>query len=331
MKKFHIRYAKKADIPADRVEYYQPLNPAEPDGAHIWSGFEPDPDGFALVKAGDLQRQLLAATNDATRRNQQLQGYRKKKDDDKSELYSPEEIEAAFAEIARLKEAAGKQPNAEDLRKQIHTELSTQFTTKERGHATVLEALRAELGFYRDAYKSGKGRALAAELMHHLPKVKPGLETVALDLLVQDILFEDVPPTEGKNKYVDYEPRMRGPNGFRLDSNTGKPIDPKAYATGDFLRQYGQMFEPRQGTNGTGVQNSPHGGGGGGGGGQGGGDGKWKGSGNHKMKRSEMVNDVGAYQRKLKSVPQGDFLQIVNDGDGVVAGEVPGQAAAARA
>src|SRR5688572_22227849 len=311
--KFFIRYAKKADVPADRVAFYQPINPNEPDGPQIWSAFEPDPDGFALIKAGDLQRQLKEHETTSTRRNQQLQAYRKNKGDEKSELYSPDEIEQMVQQLAQLKEAAGKQVNVDDLRKQVHAELQAQFATKEKGHSTVLDTVRKELGWYRDQYKTGKRRGLASELMHYLPKPKPGLEEVALNLLMQEIDFEDVAPAEGKNPFIDYAPRMRGPNGFRLDSNTGQPIDPKAHVTGEFLRQYGQMFEPRTGTNGTGVQNSNNapGGGGGGQGGQGGG--KGKGSGKFTMKRSEVSQDAGAYGRMLKSVPSGDYLQIVDD------------------
>lgn len=313
MAKIHIRYQSKGDVPANLAEFYSPIDPAKPDGPYVWSGFEPDPDGFALVNASKLQAELARLQADARRKDATLARFKKSDSDD---LYSQEELSSMAAAITRVAELEGKVVNPDELRKQVAAELNRQFEAESKQLKAQLEAAKKESGHYQNQYVDKIRRTEAAAALAGF-RPKKGLEEIAVERFMRDL--DIVGQDDEATGFKSFGSRVKGQSGHRLNAN-GEPMSPREYAK-EFVKSFGEMFEPSDSSTGTG-----HTGGGGGGGGAGAnppGGGK-KGSGRFMMKQSEVLSNVGAYRDQLARTPKNDFLQIVND-QGQVVDARPGQ------
>lgn len=322
--KIHIRYAKKSELPKGLEQLYGPVDPAEPDGPHIFSAFEADPDGYALLNVSQTNAELKAlrtAKADKDRQDKVLAKYRKQ---GTTELWSPEEIASLEQKIAEMTATLGKTPDVEKLTKQLAEQYEKQWEAKVKGASTMTEREKARADFYRDQYRNRLRATAAAEALQGL-QAKDGLADIALDTFANHIELEEVKP-KTDDGFPDFAPRVRGKDGSYRVNAKGEPITPREFAEGEFVRQRAELFKPRDGKAGTGFPGS---GAGGGGGGQGGGGGDPKhGSGKFKIKRSEMLQDGGAFRRLREQAPSTDMVQVLNE-DGSLDSVIPGLAKAA--
>lgn len=309
--KLRIRYTKKADVPAQFAQFYSPVDENDPDGVQMFSAFEPDPDGFALVNASKTQAELAKIQRDKQRQDATLAKFRKPNSTD---LWTPEDIERLVQAEARLAELDGKTPDLDAIRKQVAADVSKEWTGKVTTAQQQLEAERKAAQAYRDMLRDTIRTNTATAALGDL-RPKKGLAELAIERFAREIDLEEQ-AVEG-SAVPRFVPRVRGPNGYRVDAN-GMPIDPKVFAKTEFLRSYGELFEPTDSRNGTGAAGS------GGGGGNNPRQGS-KSSGRFTMTQDEMLRDTGAYRDRLRAVPATDALQIT-DQDGNVVREIPGQA-----
>ena len=308
--KLRIRYATKADLPKGFEAFYSPVDENNADGQQMFSGFESDPDGYALTNASQLQRDLKKLNADKARADQTLSRYRKPNSTD---LRTPEEIEELERQAAELAELRGKTPDIDSIRKAAAAEVKQQMEAQLRALNAQLESERKAKAFYNERYKERIRMTEASQAMLGMQAL-PGLEEVALDRFAREIDLEEFDTEEGMK---DYRSRIKGPNGHRIDAQ-GNPIAPSAYAKTEFRKKYASMFAPSDESVGTGHQGTkqkpPTGGGAAG-----------KGSGKFQMKSTDLLKNVGAYRDMLKTIPKDDFLQVVDD-SGAIVDTKPGQA-----
>lgn len=305
MPKILIRYKSSSEIPKGFEDMYRPVDDAKPDGPQIWDGFEPDPDGYAVTQAGKTQAELARLRKAQERQQAALDRYKKKDQDD---LWTPEEIEQAVQAAAQLAEIQGKQVDVADLRKQIAADIGAQFQQKERAIQAQLESTGKRASHFEEAYKQVILRNTATAALAKLPRPKKGLEEIAVDRFARELELEAIDQDGGFPQYV---PRVRGPNGHRIDAN-GEPIPPDRYAESEFGRAFAELFEPAERRNGTGTGTGDQAGR------QTGTTGR-QGSGRYQIRQSETLSDTGRYRDLIKSTPDSDFVQVLDDQGKVIA------------
>ncbi len=304
--KLHVRYPSRGEVPKGHEDQYSPIDETKPDGPQIWTGFEPDPDGYALVNASKLNADLARLQADKVRADATNARYRK---GNSKELWTPEEIAALEQMRGEYEALRGKVPDADAIRRQTAAELTQQ-------HAVALKALETRLqsegevtSWWRQEHEQMMRQQAARAALSALPRPKKGLENIPVDLLARDIELVGT-PVDGDERRLRYSPRIKGPNGPRVNAR-GEPISPEEYAKSEFIRVYGEMFEATDQRNGTGARGSdggnmprqPQGS---------------KGSGRFQLKQSDVLQDVGKLREGLKTVPKTDMLQIVDDAGQIV-------------
>lgn len=311
--KIFIRYSARADLPKGMEAFYSPVDPNDPDGAHMWDGFEPDTGGLAIANVAKLQQDIKRLTADKARADQFAAKYRKK---DSTDTYTPEEIEQLVQIAAQHAEDRGKTVDLDKIRKEVAAEIKGQSDQQVKAVQAQLETERKSTGYYRDRYRDRIRMTEAAAALAGL-RPKAGLSELALERFARELDLEEYDTEDGQK---DFRTRVKGPNGHRINAK-GEPIQPKEHAEGEFVRQYAELFEPRDRQSGTGLSDTRNGNNAGNNG-----AGAGKGSGRFVMKQTDMLADTGAYRKQLQSVPKTDFLHIIG-ADGKIVDVRPGMGA----
>lgn len=156
--------------------------------------------------------------------------------DEKGTLPEPDAYKEMLAEYARLKESAGKQPNAEELRRQFATDFENRYSAKfqvEQKARADAEKRAQELDAALD------GAILNSAVNEILAEMRPkeGKAEIVRMLLQRDLGIEKV---DGKRIV-----RVRGGDGVSWQAGNGADgyAPPKDYALNVIRAKHADMFQ----------------------------------------------------------------------------------------
>lgn len=188
---------------------------------------------------------LTTVTSDAKRYQERLKQFAI---DDKGTLPEPDAYREQLAEYARLKEQAGKQPNADELRKQLAADYEGRYAGKlTAAEKKIVDAEKRaqELDQALDnAILSSSINELIAEM-----RPKEGKAEIVRMLLQRDLGIEKV---EGKRIV-----RVRGADGnsWQIANTADGYASPKDYAMNVVRVKQADMFQG-EGSGGAGASNT---------------------------------------------------------------------------
>lgn len=199
------------------------------------------PDGWGLDNVAQSRAKLTKLEQDSKRAAERMKAFAK---NEKGDIYEAEEFASLLAEHKALKEAQGKQPNIEELRKQINQEAEGRYTKK----LTEAERRAAELDRELD------GTVLSATINDLVAQMRPKADKADLvRLLLREQLGLD---KEDGKRQVRVKDATPGGNGWMLGGNTQDGyMAPKDFALGNLRTKYADLFEG-DGASGAGAQST---------------------------------------------------------------------------
>lgn len=177
-----------ADQAAEIPEALRPLA-KEVDGKFTLT----PPDGWGIDNVAAVRGKQTKLEQDLKRRDDRLKGFSK---DDAGNIYEPDEFKAIVDEYRALKDAQGKAPNAEDLRKQVVGEVE---------------------GRYKRQLTEAEKRA--ADLDKRAADLDRELDNTTLDSVINSLVAE-MRPKEGKGDVV----RLLLRDKLGIDKSNGRQV-----------------------------------------------------------------------------------------------------------
>lgn len=234
------------------------------------------PDGWGVAHEAGYKTKLTKAEQDARRASERLRGFAI---DEAGNIPDPDSFKALLAEHKQLKEAQGKLPNIDELRKQTRAEVEAQYQKK----LSEAESGRTELDRALDnAVLNAEINALVAQL-----RPKDGKADL-VKLLLRDRLTLEKSGAERKVRVKDGESYMlgNGSDGF---------MPAKDYAMNVVRAQLADILEAEQ-SGGAGATSSgsrrPHG---------------------YSIKASEMSGNLAGYEQlKKRAAAEGKTVEVVD-------------------
>lgn len=216
-------------------ELPEPIRAAakEADGKFV---VEKLPDGWGLDLVAASRGKLTKAEQDLRRAQERLKAFAK---DEQGTLYEPDEFRELVTDYGRLKEAQGKAPNIDDLRRQIVAEAENKWSKKYGEAEKAREQLDRELD--RTTLEATIGQ-LVAEL-----GPKEGKAEVVKLLLREKLGIEK---KEGKRVV-----RVRNGDDWMPGGDQDGYMSPKDWALNSLRVQQADMFRG-DGESGAGVSQS---------------------------------------------------------------------------
>ena len=216
------------NIIADKAEELpEPLrqNAQEQGGKFVVSQL---PDGWGVDHVAAYKTKLTKAEQDLKRRDERLRGFAI---DDAGKIPEPDEFKGMLAELARLKEAQGKQPNVEELFRKAKAEAEAPYAKKladlekslsEHDRALDNSVLNSEINALIAAMRPKEGKA---DLLRLFLRDKLTLEKEGVDRKIR------VRAKEGSTSPYELG---NGPDGF---------MPAKDYVMGTLRAQVADLLE----------------------------------------------------------------------------------------
>lgn len=243
------------------------------------------PEGWGVENVAAVRGKQTKLEQDLARRDARLKAYAK---DEAGTLYEPDEIKESLAELARLREAQGKAPQLEDLRKQAVAEaqgLYTRKLTEAEKRAADFEKRAAELD--RELDNSTLENAISSAIAEMRPK--EGKAEIARLLLKERARIDK---EEGRRAVRVNDPAG---NGFMTGSGPDGFLGIREFGLNMLRTQHPDLFQG-DGASGAGA-----------------GAGPGRRTSGYTFKRADLQNNAGAFlalQRRAKA--EGKPVEIID-------------------
>lgn len=200
------------------------------------------PEGWGLDNVAQTRSKLTRAEQDLRRSGERLKAFAK---DDKGTLFEPDEFTALLTEHRTLKEAQGRQPNVDEMRKQIVADAEQRLGKK------LTEAEKRAVDLERELDNTTLDSAINQLVAEMRPKEG---KAEIVRLLLREKLGID--KADGKRNV-----RVRSADGKDWQSGASQDgfLSPKDYALNVLRTQQADMFQG-DGASGAGANGSGNGG-----------------------------------------------------------------------
>lgn len=206
------------------------------------------PEGWGVENVAAIRGKQTKLEQDLARRDARLKAFAK---DEAGTLYEPEEIRESLAELARLREAQGKTPAIEELRKQAVAEAQGAYSRKlTEAEKKAVEMEKRAQDLDRELDTSMLESAISSAIAEMRPK--EGKAEIARLLLKERARIDK---EEGKRAVRVYDPST---NSFMTGSGADGFLGLREFGLSMLRTQHPDMFQG-DGQSGAGAGAGPGG------------------------------------------------------------------------